>query len=61
MLGSLNLDAEYDRLEREQRALTRKEKRSESWHEQGVAWPAFTIEQIHSLCPSQETNRVSGE
>ena len=33
MLGSLNLDAEYDRLEREQRALTRKEKRSESWHE----------------------------
>jgi len=34
MVGSLDLDTEYERLEREQRALSRKEQGSQNWHEQ---------------------------
>ena len=34
MVGSLNLEDEYERLEREQRALSRKEEGSQNWHEQ---------------------------
>ena len=34
MVGSLDLDAEYERLEREQRALSRKQDGSQNWNEQ---------------------------
>jgi putative transposase len=34
MVGSLDLESEYERLEREQRALGRKEEGSQNWHEQ---------------------------
>lgn len=34
MVGTLDLETEYDRLEREQRALSRKERGSKNWHKQ---------------------------
>ena len=34
MVGSLDLEDEYERLEREQRALSRKQEGSQNWHEQ---------------------------
>jgi putative transposase len=34
MVGSLDFDPEYERLKREQRALSRKEQESQNWHEQ---------------------------
>ena len=34
MVGSLNVEDEYERLEREQRALSRKQEGSQNWHDQ---------------------------
>ncbi len=34
MVGSLELESEYERLKREQRALSRKQEGSQNWHEQ---------------------------